>query len=226
MKTKETNWVLMAAHELRGTLASLDSFLVAAVDASDPAQTKRWAETARGRSKSALDLVDHLLFLERFDSNRDRVITDFDLAELIRDLAEKLIPECGGNGIRLEVDLPEFISVRASRYEMEMLFSNLIRNGIKYNRQGGILRIFGERNGPLCRVILTDEGIGIPQAEFDRIFDGFYRTQDAIHSKRPGLGLGLAIVKKIVEAYSGQIEVVSEPGRGSVFTVTLPLIVE
>jgi two-component system, OmpR family, phosphate regulon sensor histidine kinase PhoR len=226
MKSNETDWVLMAAHELRGTLASVESFLDAAVGASDPDQAKQWVETARSRSKCAVDLIDHLLFLERFDSDRDPVMTVFDLAELIRELAGTKIAECKDKEIRMDVDLPEPLPVRASRYEMEMLFSNLIQNGIKYNRRSGKLRISAERKGVLCRVMVMDEGVGIQQAEIGRIFEGFYRTPSAVQSKLPGVGLGLAIVMKIVNAYSGKIEVQSEPGRGSVFTVTLPLSVE
>ena len=173
MKPVECDWVLMAAHELRGTIASVESFLDAAVGASDQTQARRWTESARERSKNALILIDRLLFLERFDSAREAVIADFDLAEVVRELSENMTAECAARGIRIETNLPEALPVRASRHEMEMLFTNLIQNGIKYNRPEGILRIKAERKRESCRVAVEDEGIGIPLEEIGRIFDGF-----------------------------------------------------
>jgi signal transduction histidine kinase len=103
------------------------------------------------------------------------------------------------------------------------LFLNLVDNAVKYSRPGGTVEISLTTHLNQVKLVITDQGIGISPEDQKRIFDRFYRTDDARAHTKKGTGLGLAICAWIVESHHGRIEVQSGPNKGSTFTVTLPL---
>ena len=132
-------------------------------------------------------------------------------------------PVAGRNRIGLEVQAPENLPpVNADREELMRLFGNLVDNAVKYNQPAGRVRITADRNGPYVRVSVADTGIGIGREGLHRLFSEFFREKREETSHITGTGLGLSIVKRIVDFYQGRIEVDSEPGKGSTFTVWLP----
>jgi two-component system phosphate regulon sensor histidine kinase PhoR len=100
--------------------------------------------------------------------------------------------------------------------------SNLLSNAIKYSPEGGRIVVSGRQTDDYVYIAVTDQGIGIPARERDRIFDRFYRVESALSRRTQGAGLGLYLVKSVVEAHGGRIWVESNPGRGSTFVFTLP----
>jgi signal transduction histidine kinase len=112
--------------------------------------------------------------------------------------------------------------VSGDRTRLEQVAANLLDNAIKYTPAGGTVEVAIERDGPNAAIVVRDTGAGIPASELPRIWDRLFRG-DASRSER-GLGLGLSLVKAIVEAHGGTVGVTSEPGLGSVFSVSLPLI--
>jgi signal transduction histidine kinase len=128
------------------------------------------------------------------------------------------------NGFELEVrvadDLPE---VSADKEALGQALLNLVNNAIKYTRDGKYLRLEVSRRGDEVRVAVTDLGIGIAKAEQKKIFDKFYRAEDSLVHETKGSGLGLPLVRHIMEAHGGSVEVESAPGRGSTFTLVLPV---
>jgi len=103
------------------------------------------------------------------------------------------------------------------------VFNNLLINAIKYNRAGGDVTVIARNDGPMVRVDVRDTGVGIAQADLDRIFERFYRVKRR-GERVDGTGLGLAIVKRVVNQHEGQVFVSSTPGEGSTFTVVLPAL--
>jgi signal transduction histidine kinase len=103
------------------------------------------------------------------------------------------------------------------------VFTNLISNAIKYTPKGSV-SVQAEEKDFAVMVRVRDTGVGLSAEEQARLFDKFYRTRSGVDSGETGNGLGLAIVRGLVEAHGGTIRVESEPGRGSVFTVTLPTV--
>ena len=103
------------------------------------------------------------------------------------------------------------------------LFLNLIENAIKYNTPGGRVRIALRENPSMARIDITDTGIGIPSEEQKRIYDRFYRVDKAMSRQQGGAGLGLSLAKWIVDMHDGRITLQSMPGKGSTFSVFLPL---
>jgi signal transduction histidine kinase len=103
------------------------------------------------------------------------------------------------------------------------LFLNLVDNAVKYSHPGGAVDISLITQGNQAKFIIADQGIGISREDQQRIFDRFYRTDDARTHTKKGTGLGLAICAWIADSHHGRIEVQSEPNKGSTFTVLLPL---
>jgi len=146
----------------------------------------------------------------------------------INDILNKIIdfftPEAEKLKVSIKAALPqELPSIQADVKDMEKLFTNLVGNAIKYNRENGSVTIRGEVEGSFVRYDVKDTGIGISPEHLPRIFDDFYRADDERTKKISGTGLGLTIAKKIVNSHFGRIEVASEPEKGSVFSVFLPL---
>ena len=115
-----------------------------------------------------------------------------------------------------------FPIVPADLASIEQVINNLIGNAIKYSPNGGSIRVAGRVMPGSVEVTVSDEGMGIPIEEQSRIFERFYRVDDALSRRTQGSGLGLYIAKAIVEAHGGRIWVDSTPGRGTAFSFSLP----
>jgi signal transduction histidine kinase len=133
--------------------------------------------------------------------------------DLYRDVAE-------AKGVTLVADASDEVVVVADRTRLEQVAANLIDNAVKYTAAGGHVDVEVVRTEDAAVLRVRDTGSGIPADELPRIFDRLFRG-DTSRTER-GLGLGLSLVKAVVEAHGGTVDVVSEPGRGSVFTVSLP----
>ncbi len=117
---------------------------------------------------------------------------------------------------------PDFPAVRGDEARLEQVLSNLITNAIKYSPAGGIIRVSGRVWPDAVVITVSDQGIGIAPAEQTRVFDAFYRVDDAPTRRTQGTGLGLYLAKAVVEAHGGKIWVESEPGHGASFSFSLP----
>ncbi len=168
-------------------------------------------------------LVNRLLLASRIESrtvilNKEPVLLSALAGKVVRRL------ESVTNIHRFELDFgPDFPEVYADPDRMEEVLTNLVDNAIKYSPKGGKIAITGRSDKDHVKVAVSDEGMGIPRRELDRVFERFHRGDGSHVHKVRGMGLGLYICKSIVEAHGGKIEVTSEVGKGSQFVLTLPV---
>jgi len=215
----------VASHELKTPMTSLSL----QID-----QLRRMAESNRlDSSASALleaakrqlmrlnDLVEQLLDVSRIATQRLAVhVDEVDLAEVVRDVCDRFRPQAEASRSPLHVGAVAPVRGRWDRFRIEQVLSNLLSNAIKYGR-GKPISVGVTAAEDMARVAVHDEGIGIAHGDVSRIFGRFERAVSSRHYG--GLGLGLYIAHEVVEAHGGCILVQSEPGRGSTFTVLLPL---
>lgn len=224
----KSQFVSMVTHELRAPLSAVEGYLSAYLSGaagSDPQLNRQMLERAKARTHSLLDLVNDLLQFSRLENKRiERKKELLDLKDVITNTAELLRNQGDANEIEIAVDLPEKLPlVEADRAEMEQLFTNLISNAIKYNVKNGRVTITAEPSNHYVNIKVADTGIGIEQENQSCIFDEFYRVCIPETRYVTGTGLGLSIVKRIVESHFGKIEVESTVGKGTTFTVSLPV---
>jgi signal transduction histidine kinase len=224
----KSQFVSMVTHELRAPLSAVEGYLSAYLSGAagnDPQMNRQMLERAKARTHSLLDLVNDLLQFSRLESKRvERKKELLDLAGIITGTVELLRNQGEANGIKFTVDVPATLPlVEADRAEMEQLFTNLISNAIKYNVKKGKVIITAGPSNHYLDIKIIDTGIGIEKENLSCIFDEFYRVCGPETRYVTGTGLGLSIVKRIVESHFGKIEVESKAGKGTTFTVKLPI---
>ncbi len=222
------SFLSVASHELNTPLTSLNlnvqslqRALVRAAQAPLPRDTVEAKLQSVQRQVSRLaKLVHELLDVSRISAGKLRLEReDVDLRELARELTPRFTEDLARAGCELRLEAPEAVVGHWDKLRVEQVLQNLLSNAIKYGRGRPIELCVGadERR---ARVAIRDQGIGIPPEGRARLFQRFERMASERHYS--GFGLGLWIVKQIVDAMGGHIQVESEPGQGSVFTVELP----
>jgi PAS domain S-box-containing protein len=152
-------------------------------------------------------------------------MTEWDFPQLAKDVTQGFATQVD-NRFEFELRFPdEFPPVHADYERVRMVLSNLVSNAIKYSPDGGLIRIGGRADMEQERAILyvSDQGVGIPPEELERVFERFYRIDNRLRRKTQGTGLGLYLTRAIVKAHGGDISVESKMGRGSRFLFTLPI---
>jgi len=169
-------------------------------------------------------LVEDLLNLARADAGRVRLLMeDFYLNELVADCCRSAQALAAARHLKLECLANGDVQYRGDEALLRRLLMNLLDNAIRYTPAGGTVTVALEPNGTSVRLRVADTGVGIAPEDAQRVFERFYRAGEARSREDGGFGLGLAIVKWVAESHQGSVECRSTPGKGSEFTVTLPL---
>lgn len=220
-----SDFVANVTHELKTPLTSIRGYIELLKSGERDAETTQsFYEIIEIEAERLQKLTDDLLQLSEIEhAAPESEVPLSSLAETVERAAETLRPEARARHIGLRLFIPPDLQVRAHPRRLYQLMKNLMENGIKYNRDGGILNVSAavERGAVVIRV--HDTGIGIPPEHQDRIFERFYRVDKGRSRELGGTGLGLSIVKHIVGLYAGDIGVASEPGVGTTFTIRFPM---
>lgn len=212
-------------HEMRTPLTAIQgsSELIGRYGSMPEAKRKQMAELINAESKRLARMISTFLSLERLSENGSELKQErFPLHELIERCASRARPLAENKQIEIEIlDLPPDDLV-GDRELMEYAVYNLLTNAVKYSPPQTRITVYGEdERGDRVRISVEDQGIGMDKKEVGRIFDKFYRTKKAEQSGEVGTGIGLSLVRQIVNEHGGTIDVESEPGKGSTFTLTL-----
>ena len=219
------DFVANASHELKTPAASIQAAAetLVSVAARDPAAVPRFASQLEREALRLSRIVADLLDLSRLESGSE-LGQPVRLDVLVREEAERFEERCRETDLSLEIDAPAPASVSGSARDLSLLVRNLVDNAIRYTRPGGRITVTVVPGGAVTELRVADDGLGIPTRDLPRVFERFYRVDRARSRETGGTGLGLAIVKHVAENHGGSVEVTSELGRGSTFTVRLPSI--
>ncbi len=221
----KSDMVSTVSHELKTPLTSVQMAIHLLLEELVGPLTPKQIElllAARQDSDRILTMINDLLDLTRIEQGRVQLdLTPVKAAELVEEAVMRFQPQAQSNGLALTSDLPEEgLTVMVDRDRIEHVFDNLISNAIQHTGRGGAIRVGAQADGERAIFVVRDTGEGIPEEHVARIFDKFYRVPKSKHTG--GAGLGLAIVREIVTAHGGQIDLSSQPGKGTAFTFALP----
>jgi PAS domain S-box-containing protein len=216
------------SHELRTPLNGIIGFSELLVDgkAGELSQQQRgFLQDILASGRHLLHLVNDLLDISKIEAGRMELQEeDFDPALAVEEACVVLAPAVAEKELAMSTRVASVLaSVRLDRQKFKQVLLNLASNAVKFTDAGGRVGIELElTSADELRLRVTDTGIGISHEDCERLFAEFHRVEAAASTRRPGTGLGLALTKRLVELQGGRIEVDSEPGVGSVFTVHLP----
>ena len=221
----QKQFVQDASHELRTPIAIAQTN-IEVLEMEEKATTgdyERLMEVLKLSLERMNRLSDQLLLLS--EGNQDQATWSVvDMTSLLEEVTREFSANAAAAGVGLELELaPEEMLVRGDVLYLKQAVSNLVDNAIKYNRPGGMVKILAQVEDSQLVLQVHDSGIGISQADQQRIFDRFYRVDKSRSRAQGGSGLGLAIVKNIVEGHGGTISVQSALGEGSTFRIILLL---
>lgn len=221
LESVRKEFVANVSHELRTPLTSIKAAVLTLLEnCDDPQARRRFLDTIHRNSERMTALVEDLTDLSLIETGAIKLdIRSVDLAALARDAVAQLAPRHSGMHLQIRFDLPDPFLIQADRRRVEQILVNLIDNAMKFNRPGGMVRIFGScaEGQPVFGV--EDTGIGIPSDQLDKVFHRFHRVDPGGSQELGGTGLGLAIVKHLVLLHGATIDIESELGQGSKFTV-------
>jgi heavy metal sensor kinase len=214
-----------ASHELRTPLAVIEAESTLALQKERPSSDYRQSlESISQESRRMSSLIDQLLTLARADAGKEQWnFTEVNLNTLITDLSTDVEILCREKGLSFQLGQTQDLAMKGDEARLRELFMNLLDNAIRYTPAPGTVSVSLRREGQMAVVAITDTGVGIPAEDIPFIFERFYRVDKSRSRAEGGSGLGLAICRHIAEAHGGRIEVESQVGAGSTFSVWLPL---
>ncbi len=225
LRELKSRFVSMTSHEFRTPL----SVILSSTELLE-AYGERWTATKRAdhyaRIKKSVqgmtELLDGILVIGRAEMGKlEHNPSPFDIGRWARSLAEAFRPTVGAKHA-FETDLGgDFEDAWGDEKLLTHILTNLLSNAVKYSPSGGTVRLSLRREGSDAVFVVSDEGIGIPEADRPRLFESFHRGDNVGHI--PGTGLGLAVVKRALEAAGGSIDLSTSPEEGTRFTVTIPV---
>jgi signal transduction histidine kinase len=219
-----SEFVAQVSHELKTPLANISAYSELLMEHAglDEGERVNAVNVIHDETERATALITNLLNLSKLDTgtlpiHRQRV----QMADVLRDAADSMGKAAQTKNIAIDLTLPPDLgSARVDKSLFRVVIDNLISNAIKYSDPGSRIRIAAEKLDDLeMKITVRDSGIGISPADAEKVFDKYFRSDDKALGARPGHGLGLYLAKQIVELHHGSIDVKSEPGKGSEFTV-------
>lgn len=211
------------SHELKTPLTSISGYAEIMKDGLvRPEDMQHFSEKIYQEASRLITLVEDIIKLSRLDEGRVELEKEeVDLYELSREIISRLAPQAAKNRVRLELT-GESVKYIGIRQILDEMIYNITENAIKYNNPGGKVSVWAGNTLQGKKVVVTDNGIGIPEDQIDRIFERFYRVDKSHSKERGGTGLGLSIVKHGVMLHHGEVHVESKLGEGTRIELVFP----
>jgi signal transduction histidine kinase len=224
---RQIDFVSSVSHEFRTPLAVIYSASENLADGvtKDETQVTRYGNLIKGEGKKLSSMVEQILDFAGARSGRKKYnFTRTDVVEVARTALAECEPLLEERGFEVETDFEENLPpVHADASALSTAIQNLIQNSVKYGNGSRWLRVTAENGSGIIKLSIADRGIGLASGDLRHIFEPFYRAKEVVDAQIRGNGLGLALVKEIAEAHGGTVQATSELGKGSEFTIELPL---
>ena len=227
LEEAKSRFVFAVTHELKAPVAALQSQFAVLQGGYTGTLTERQQILIDRAARRMARLQELLRDLLALGALKDRLPqhkrTELNLVELVHRVAEIIRPEAEARGVTVSLSLPDApLPFRATEEDVHRLVGNLLENAVKYTPSGGTVSLTLRAEESQVTLVVSDSGIGITPEAMPHIFEEFYRAANVKVMGTEGTGLGLSLVKRIVELYQGQIQVESEPDKGTTFTISLP----
>lgn len=223
-KARYQQAIHFVTHEMRSPLTAIQgsSELMGRYNLND-AKRKQMADMINSESKRLSRMIQTFLDIERLTDGQMEIRTEtFEAADVLLPCLDRVKPLAERKQIEIRVGEIDLLTLRGDRELMEYAIYNLLTNAVKYSPAETMVTVSAVQQNSYVRLSVQDQGIGMDEKELRSIFQKFYRTRKAEASGEVGTGIGLSIVEQIVNHHGGRIEVDSEPGKGSCFTMVLP----
>jgi len=212
------------SHELRTPLTSIIAFVetleTGAMEDSESCQ--RFLSIIRKNASRMHGLIDDILELTAIEGGNVQLkAKPVQLHSLVQEVCASLAAKAAAQNVTLKNNVAPDVTVQADVRRLEQMLTNLIENGIKFSRENGAV-VVSHESGTRDKILVQDNGDGIPAQHLERLFERFYRVDRARSREMGGTGLGLAIVKHLALLHGGEVTVASELGKGSTFSIHLP----
>ena len=214
------------SHELRTPLTAIIAFVETLENGAmeDPESSQRFLSIIRKNASRMHGLIDEILELTAIEGGNVQLkAAPVELHALVEEVCASFAAKASANNVALKNNVSPDAMVQADERRLEQMLTNLIDNGIKFSRENGTVSISHEP-GARDRILVQDNGDGIPAQHLERLFERFYRVDRARSRDMGGTGLGLAIVKHLALLHGGEVTVASELGKGTTFTIHLPKV--
>jgi two-component system phosphate regulon sensor histidine kinase PhoR len=225
LESLRRDFVANVSHELRTPIAAVRAATETLQEGAlhDPSAAREFVDIIGRHSERLHDLVEDLLKLSRIEAQKlDLSPAQLDVGEVIDHVVDLFEHPASRHGVLLSRGQAEKVSVYADRRAVEQILANLVDNAIKYSPRARVTISAAQVDGEVL-ISVADTGPGIGEKHLPRLFERFYRVDRGRSREVGGTGLGLSIVKHLAEAMKGRVSVESQVGRGSMFTVHLPL---
>ncbi len=212
------------SHELRTPLTAIIAFVETLENGAieDPESSQRFLSIIRKNASRMHSLIDDILELTAIEGGNVQLRAGrVDLFALVDEVCASLAAKAAAQNVTLKNNVDPEVTVYADERRLEQMLTNLIDNGIKFSREHGTVSISHEP-GTRDKILVHDDGDGIPSQHLERLFERFYRVDRARSRDMGGTGLGLAIVKHLALLHHGEVTVTSELGKGTTFIIHLP----
>ncbi len=226
----KSSFLATMSHEIRTPMTGMLGMLRILEDSAIPAKQKRELAVAAGAGKALLGILDSILDYSKVESGTTTVdVSDFSLRDVLSGVADLMRPSASEKGLWMEFSCERRIwpAHTGDAGKLNQIVFNLVSNAIKFTQRGrvAIFARLSSADGDTqwIAISVTDTGIGISAKDQERVFEEFTQAEPSITRRFGGTGLGLAISRRLAEAMGGSLTVQSEPGRGSTFTLTVPL---
>jgi signal transduction histidine kinase len=222
----KSDFVSNVSHELRTPLSLIRLYAetLEMGRVSGPEKSHEYYTIIRKESERLSSLINNILDFSRIEAGRKEYdFRETDVAELVKNTLESYRYQIEQNGFTFEENIREVPPLKVDREAIARSVLNLVNNSLKYSQDRKHISVNLYPDSESVKLEVADHGIGIPSEEQNKIFEKFYRVGDPLVHNTKGSGLGLSLVRHIVQAHGGEVTVDSTPGRGSVFTISLPV---